>query len=72
MLGVLVGSMRPTSQLSDFLPESNEYLPCVGVSDMFSTVLGISTCMVTFSTILPRPGRGLIETSKRPFEPSRN
>lgn len=50
MLGSLVGSIRPTSQVSILPTGSKVYFPCEGVSVRFSTDLGKGTSKDMFST----------------------
>lgn len=50
MLGSLVGSIRPTSQVSILPTGSNVYFPCEGVKVRFSTDLGKGTSKDMFST----------------------
>lgn len=50
MLGSLVGSIRPTSQVSILPTGSKVYFPCDGVRVRFSTDLGKGTSKDMFST----------------------
>lgn len=50
MLGSLVGSIRPTSQVSILPTGSKVYFPCEGVKVRFSTDLGKGTSKDMFST----------------------
>ena len=50
MLGSLVGSILPTSQVITLVTGSNEYFPCVGVKVILRTDLGNGISRSTPST----------------------